>query len=111
MKLKVFSVFDSKVQAYARPFYLRTLPEAVRSFQAACDDSRSELSQHPEDYSLTELGEYDDETGMFTNLRAPINHGTAAVLRVPPKAGQQVDLVDRLNAVKINPELAAGSGC
>lgn len=83
-KLSVFAVYDSKVQAFASPFFMRAKGEAVRAFQEAVNDPSTSLCKYPEDFSLMELGEYDESTGQFSNCTAPINLGLAAQFKRPP---------------------------
>lgn len=63
MLLKVFSVYDVKAAAYGQPFFMPTSGGAIRSFGDTCLDQNSMLNKHPEDYSLHEIGEFDDVTG------------------------------------------------
>lgn len=65
MILQVFSVLDKAVGNFNSPMFLRSKGEALRSFHDACQDEKSSLFQHPEDYFLMFLGEYDDGTGTF----------------------------------------------
>jgi len=83
-KLLCFSVYDSKVKAYDKPFFMRSRGEALRGWQAAVNDEKTTLCTHPEDFSLMELGDYDDETGAFTNHQAPVNLGLASQYKRPP---------------------------
>ncbi|WNK12594.1 MAG: nonstructural protein [Microvirus sp.] len=71
-------MYDSKVQTFAQPFQMRTKGEALRGWQDVCNDPSTQISKYPEDYSLHELGEYDEETGSFINLPVPLNLGLAA---------------------------------
>lgn len=67
MKMIVCSIKDRAADAYGRPFYVPAVGVAIRSFQdevnRAADDSQ--IYQHPEDFDLFELGEFDDATGLF----------------------------------------------
>lgn len=65
MKLMVFSIFDSKAKAYNTPFFMPQRGQAMRSFGDLVCDEKSAISVHPEDYSLFQVGLYDDENGMF----------------------------------------------
>lgn len=63
----VCSVFDSATRLYGQPFYVSAVGGALRSFadevnRAATDN---QLYQHPEDFELFWLANYDDETGIF----------------------------------------------
>lgn len=66
MKLKAFSVFDVKVDAFMPPFFQPTNGSALRHFADAVNDPQSQLSRHPEDYKLCCVGEFDDATGLIT---------------------------------------------
>lgn len=65
MLLKVFSVYDVKVGAYLPPLFFRSKLEAIRAFSSAVADSQHQFCQHPEDYTLFELGEWDDGDAKF----------------------------------------------
>lgn len=75
--VKVFTVYDSKVETYLQPFQARTKGEAIRSFADAVMDQKSQISQHPEDFTLFEIATYDDTTGVYTSLDAKISLGCA----------------------------------
>lgn len=100
-KLIVCSVFDSKVQCYAQPFFMRTLGEALRGWIEVSNDPQTQISRHPLDFSLMHIANYDESSGQFENLAAPSNLGTAASVKNPPSSG--TPLLDR-----IRPELAQG---
>lgn len=68
MELKVFSIYDQKGKMYARPFFLPHKGQASRLFCDLVEDNRSEVSKHPEDYTLYQIGNYDDNIGRFENL-------------------------------------------
>lgn len=65
MIYKMFSVFDSKAEVYMRPFVAQTVGAAVRGFSDEVNSARedSQLSQHPEDFALFELGSWDELSG------------------------------------------------
>lgn len=77
MMLKVFSIFDSKVAAYLQPFFMRTKGEAIRAFTASLADPSSNFCKYPGDYTLFELGSYDDSTAEFVLNDSPVNLGVA----------------------------------
>lgn len=91
-KLLVYAVYDSKVQTYAQPFHMRTKGEALRGWQEVANDPNTQIHKHAEDFSLMELGEYDEQTGQFTNLTAPLNLGLATQYKTQPfKLTQQTE--------------------
>lgn len=67
MKQTVVAVFDSAVQVFGRPFFVRSVGEAIRSFSDEVNrkGSDSPFNSHPDDYSLYHLADYDDEFGRF----------------------------------------------
>lgn len=74
---KIFSVYDTKAEAFNTPFFMSTLGQATRGFADEVNNPNSLLSKHPEDYTLFELGEYDDSNASFTLLPSPKNIGLA----------------------------------
>lgn len=83
MKLKVFSVYDHKGEAYGKPVFLATAGLAVRAFQEVANDKTSEVGKFPQDYTLFEIGEFDDSTGVLTPLSPHVTYGLAAALVKP----------------------------
>lgn len=77
MKLKVFSVYDVKAQAYLPPFFLPRTEMAVRVFSDSANDPTHMFCKHPEDFHLFELGEWDGETSQFDLLSSPKSQGLA----------------------------------
>lgn len=73
--MKIFTVFDSKAEAYLQPFFARTNGEAVRSFTEAANDSGHNFCKYSGDFTLFEIGEYDETTGNITPLKAHQNLG------------------------------------
>lgn len=72
MKLGVFSVFDDKAAVYTQPFYFPVKGQAIRMFSDAAEDDKFPFKKHPEDYSLYQLGEFDDVSGKLTALPEPL---------------------------------------
>lgn len=70
--LKVFSVHDSKAEAYLNPFYMRTTGEAIRAFSSTCNDEKTDFHKFPSDYTLVEIGSFDPSNGNITAHEKPI---------------------------------------
>ena len=70
MKMVICSIRDSAADAYGRPFFLPSVGVAIRSFTDEVNRSSedNQIYQHPEDFDLFELGEFDDTTGRFVLL-------------------------------------------
>lgn len=65
MLLLVFSVFDSKAEAYLRPFFAETKGLAIRSFRDAANDASSDMCKHAEDYTLYRVGFFSQSSGVL----------------------------------------------
>ena len=61
------SVKDTAAQAFMRPFFVPTVPVAMRAFRDEVNrsDSTDDLAKHPEDFELYEIGTFDDSNGSF----------------------------------------------
>lgn len=59
----IVAVRDRQLDAFMRPFTAATIGQAVRAFSDEVNRQGSELNQHPEDYELYEIGQFDDDTG------------------------------------------------
>lgn len=68
MILQIYAVHDSKAETFGRPVFQNTVGEAVRAFSDECSNDQSMLYNHPEDFNLYKLGEYDQGTGLFSTL-------------------------------------------
>jgi len=77
MILRVFSVYDSKAEAYMQPLFFQTKGLAIRSFSEAANDGKSTISLYPADYTLFELGSYDSDNAKFDLHSTPISVGVA----------------------------------
>ncbi|WNK13759.1 MAG: nonstructural protein [Microvirus sp.] len=83
-KTKVFTVYDSKIGLYNTPFHLLSTGEALRGWAEIVNDPESKICKYPEDFTLFELGEYDQETGRFHNLNTPLSLGLAVQAKYKP---------------------------
>lgn len=72
MKLKIFSIYDSKAQGYISPWCVPSTAFAVRIFSDDCNNPESAFWMHPEDYTLFELGSFDVETGNIEKQATPL---------------------------------------
>lgn len=77
MLLKMFSLYDSKAEAYNKPFYAVTTGAALREFEDAVRNGESMMNKYPHDFTLFEIGVFDDETAEIVIHNAKINLGTA----------------------------------
>lgn len=87
MITKAFACFDSKSVSFGVPFFNQVPAVAVRMFTDLVNDNTSIISRHPEDFTLFEVGSFDDIKGVLLPLGAPVNLGVASVFvsRLSPK--------------------------
>lgn len=70
MKLVVMAVFDQATGAYLLPQALPSRAFAVRQFQdLARAKPEHDLIRHGDQYTVYELGLWDQQTGLFSDLR------------------------------------------
>lgn len=86
--LKMFTVYDSKAEAYLQPFYAQATGAGVRIFAQASSDEAHQFNTHAADYTLFEIGTFDEHTGQLEPLKTQLNLGTALQLQDSSKAGQ-----------------------
>jgi hypothetical protein len=72
MLLSVFSIYDSAISTWLPPMYSRNKGEMLRNFSDAVQDPKSNLAKHPSDYSLFELGTFNDDKCLFDLLKTPV---------------------------------------
>lgn len=82
MILKVFSVYDVKAEAYLQPFFFVTKGQAVRAFVDSLADVNHAFAQHPDDYTLFLLGEFNDENGEFVADHQSLGNGLEYIAKV-----------------------------
>lgn len=71
MQLKIFTIRDSKAEAFLTPFFQKSHGEAERNFKEITKDEKSMISKYPDDYDLYYVGTYDDQTGFIESLPTP----------------------------------------
>ncbi len=79
---RIFSVYDLKAEAYLQPFFCPTKGLAIRSFTEIINDRNHNFSKYPEDYTLFELGTFDDAKAKFDMFPAPQSLGVGNEFRV-----------------------------
>lgn len=79
----IFVVFDSKAEAWGKPFFLQSVGLAKRGFTEAANDASSEICKYAEDFSLWQLGTFDEQTGDLQRLPVPVSIELAINVKVP----------------------------
>lgn len=77
MNLSIFTVHDSKAEAFIQPFFAQNTAIAIRMFGKACNEQETDFHQFAGDYTLFELGMFDQDTAKFELHATPINLGLA----------------------------------
>ncbi len=65
MQQNVFSVYDSKIEAFLQPFFMPTRAAAIRALTDTLGEPGHMFAKHPEDYTLFYLGSFEDEKAVF----------------------------------------------
>lgn len=63
MAIKMFGIYDEKAACFDRPFFAPSVGVCIRSISDALSDPSVTFSKHPSDYTLFELGTFDECTG------------------------------------------------
>ena len=68
----LFTIWDSKAQAYAQPFCQTTNGLALRFLESLVNDPQTSLHKYPEDYTLFRIGRWDERNGSIEMDKAPV---------------------------------------
>lgn len=73
MKLTLCTVKDRAADAYGRPMFVPSTGIAIRSFADEINRQAedNQMYNHSDDFDLYELGEFDDNTGLFSLHEQP----------------------------------------
>ncbi len=74
----IYSVYDSKAEAFLPPFFTQTRAVALRSFSAAAQTAGHDFQKWAGDYALYELGTFEQTTGVIKVHDTHINLGLAS---------------------------------
>lgn len=81
---KMYSIRDSKGDFFGPILLQNTELEAERTFSTLANDPKTSIAQHPEDYDLYYLGEFNNTTGKVNPLDSP-HHVIKAINTVRKK--------------------------
>ena len=73
MKFTMCTVLDRVAETYGKPMFMPNAALAIRAFTDEINNAHPDnpLYNHPEDFDLYELGEYDDSTSRVTTHDLP----------------------------------------
>lgn len=104
---KTFAVYDAAAKAYLNPFQLPREEMALRAFGDVINSPSHELAQHPQDYTLFLLGEFDNRTGQYINHEpGPKALATGLSLKIKPNGELFPDETQVLKTID-----ASGANC
>lgn len=69
--LQLFSIRDTKAEAFNRPFTSQNPAMAMREIQTAVNQSDNPMKTYAEDFALYLVGEFDEQTGNLTGMMEP----------------------------------------
>ena len=76
--LRMYALYDDGVKAYLRPFWSDYKANAQRSFRQLVNqtDNRDNMvANHPDQFTLFELGVFDEQSGIFSSHPIPLTLG------------------------------------
>lgn len=71
MIIQIYSIHDIKASAYMTPFFMQTEGMALRAITDCVNDNGHSFNKHPEDFTLFEMGTFDDNNGQMELLETP----------------------------------------
>lgn len=74
MILRALAIHDKKAELFSMPIFVQAVGQGVRSFADTVNDGKSEYARHPEDYTLFDIGSYDDVKGQLVSI-VPVSLG------------------------------------
>lgn len=84
MIINLYSVYDSKLKAYGRPFCSPNDDVAERSFQHIVNSPDHAIHQSPADYTLFRVGSFNDDDASI-EASVPVVLGNAIQYVVKPE--------------------------
>lgn len=93
--MRVYSVYDSKAEAYLIPFFASTDAVAMRMFTQAAADPNHNFHQFAADYTLFHIGEWDEEKGSLIPAEAHYNLGNALAMQRMDDFQQAIGLEEK----------------
>lgn len=88
MKHKVFTVFDEKAGAHLPIFMMHREEMAQRVFGDCVNSADHAFAKHPADYTLFQIGEFDDSLGKLIPCEANRNLGNGVTYLRRPVDGE-----------------------
>lgn len=75
--MKIFAMYDTKASYYLQPFPETSTIAALRGFEIAVNEGKSQFNRFPDDFCLHELADFDQQSGEISVYEKPQNLGSA----------------------------------
>lgn len=76
--MKLVVVKDVKTPCYLQPYAVKSIQDALRSWEILCNEGESMISRYPNDFRLMHIADFDTEHGELHILERPQDLGSAA---------------------------------
>ncbi len=71
MKMLAISIYDEKAECFGQPFFVPAIGIAARHFTDAVHNPESMMGKYPGDFTLYQIGYWNNNDSKFENLTAP----------------------------------------
>lgn len=68
---RVCAIYDAGAKVFSQPFAVRHVAEARRSVQQTVNDGQSTMAKYPDQFSLWQVADWDDDKGVMVALAQP----------------------------------------
>ncbi len=98
MQHQMFVVYDSKANAYMQPWFLTQQAMAQRAFSDCVNDPDHNFGRHPEDYTLFNIGEFNDQTAQV-QWQPPksCGNGLEYIIQIPDEKQKPFAFADEMD--------------
>ena len=100
MKLQCYAIYDAAASYYNPPFFVRSRGEAERLFEELANDFKTRIGQHPHDFVLHWLCEWEDQGAMFTQDSPPTSLLSGAAARLRSRVAKPGDVNAKSNGTE-----------
>ncbi len=83
MHLQIFSIYDSKTEAFMTPFFSPTIASAMRSIATIAREPEHQFNLYGEDYALFHIGMFNSDSGFIERKTSPVNLGLVMTFNGP----------------------------
>lgn len=84
-KMKCFSAHDKKIGIFYAPFFCAHTGQALRNWDDLCNNPDTVMGKHPGDFNLYQVGEFDEDTGVFDPFPQPVHVANAIDTKAKPE--------------------------